>query len=124
MIATSDFKKGAQILVDGQPFTIVDYTVQSPSARGAATLFRTKVRNMRSGTVQTADQNFDLVCANLTADVILPILPELLDKTNRTLVLSGILAEQRDMIESKIPKRFTPIVEQDGEWIAVIVQKI
>ena len=51
MISTSDFKRGAQILVDGQPFTIVDYTVQSPSARGAATLYRTKVRNILSGAV-------------------------------------------------------------------------
>lgn len=51
MISTSDFKKGAQILVDGQPFTIVDYSVQSPSARGAATLYRTKVRNILTGAV-------------------------------------------------------------------------
>ena len=51
MISTSDFKKGAQILVDGQPFTVVDYTVQSPSARGAATLYRTKVRNILTGAV-------------------------------------------------------------------------
>src|SRR6186997_1928527 len=51
MIATSDFKKGAQILVDGQPFTILDYSVQSPSARGAATLVRTKVRNILTGAV-------------------------------------------------------------------------
>src|SRR5687767_11238867 len=51
MISTSDFKKGAQILVDGQPFAVVDYTVQSPSARGAATLYRTKVRNILTGAV-------------------------------------------------------------------------
>src|SRR5262245_13674608 len=51
MISTNDFKKGAQILIDGQPFTILDYTVQSPSARGAATLFRTRVRNILTGAV-------------------------------------------------------------------------
>jgi elongation factor P len=51
MISTSDFKRGAQILIDGQPFTILDYTVQSPSARGAATLYRTKVRNILTGNV-------------------------------------------------------------------------
>lgn len=51
MISTSDFKKGIQILVDGQPVTVVDYSVQSPSARGAATLYRTKVRNILTGAV-------------------------------------------------------------------------
>jgi elongation factor P len=51
MITTSDFKRGAQILVDGQPFTILDYSTQSPSARGAATLVRTRVRNILSGAV-------------------------------------------------------------------------
>ena len=51
MITTSDFKKGAQILIEGQPYTIMDYSVQSPSARGASTLYRTKVRNILSGSV-------------------------------------------------------------------------
>lgn len=51
MITTSDFKKGAQILIEGQPYTIIDYTVQSPSARGASTLVRTKVRNILTGAV-------------------------------------------------------------------------
>jgi elongation factor P len=51
MISTSDFKRGAQILIDGQPYAIVDYSVQSPSARGAATLYRTKVRNILTGSV-------------------------------------------------------------------------
>ncbi|HQR37313.1 MAG TPA: elongation factor P [Blastocatellia bacterium] len=51
MISTGDFKRGCQILVDGQPFTVVDYSVQSPSARGAATLVRTKVRNILTGAV-------------------------------------------------------------------------
>jgi elongation factor P len=51
MITTSDFKRGAQILIEGQPYTIVDYTVQSPSARGASTLYRTKVRNILTGSV-------------------------------------------------------------------------
>jgi elongation factor P len=51
MITTSDFKRGAQILIDGQPYTVMDYTVQSPSARGAATLVRTRVRNILTGAV-------------------------------------------------------------------------
>ncbi|MGH9869243.1 MAG: elongation factor P [Candidatus Polarisedimenticolia bacterium] len=51
MIATSDFKKGLRILIDREPYEVMDYTVQTPTARGSATLVRTKVRNILSGAV-------------------------------------------------------------------------
>lgn len=51
MISTSDFKRGLRVLVEGDPFVIMDYTVQTPSARGAATLVRTKLRNILTGAV-------------------------------------------------------------------------
>jgi elongation factor P len=56
MISTSDFKKGIQILIEGQPYNVIDYSVQSPSARGAATLYRTRVRNILTG--QVFDKTF------------------------------------------------------------------
>ncbi len=46
MLSTSDFKRGAYILVDGEPYVILDWTVQTPSARGVATLVRTRVRHV------------------------------------------------------------------------------
>lgn len=51
MITTADFKRGLSILVEGQPYVIVDYSVQTPSARGAATLVRVKARNVLTGQV-------------------------------------------------------------------------
>ncbi|HET9480654.1 MAG TPA: elongation factor P, partial [Candidatus Polarisedimenticolia bacterium] len=51
MLSTSDFKKGLRILIEGQPFEVMDYTVQTPTARGSATLVRSKVRNILSGAV-------------------------------------------------------------------------
>jgi len=45
MLTTADFKKGLRILIDGEPYSILEYSVQTPSARGAATLVRAKVRN-------------------------------------------------------------------------------
>lgn len=68
---------------------------------------------------------FDLVCANLTIDVILPILDLLLEKTTKTLVMSGILAEQEPMIASALNARgITDYrVSTLGEWIAVIVPR-
>ncbi|HJQ97234.1 MAG TPA: elongation factor P [Candidatus Polarisedimenticolaceae bacterium] len=51
MISTTDFKRGARILVDGEPYTLEDYSVQTPSARGAATLVPCKLRHVVSGTL-------------------------------------------------------------------------
>lgn len=56
MITTADFKRGLAILVERQPYLIVDYTVQTPSARGAATLVRVKARNVLTG--QVLDKTF------------------------------------------------------------------
>ena len=51
MISTTDFKRGARILVDAEPYQIEDYQVQTPSARGAATLVRCKLRHVVSGSL-------------------------------------------------------------------------
>ncbi len=49
MIGTSEFKRGVRIVVEGQPYTIEDFTVQTPSARGAATLVRVRLRHIVTG---------------------------------------------------------------------------
>jgi elongation factor P len=51
MISTTDFKRGARLLIDGEPYQLDDYQVQTPSARGAATLVRCKLRHIVSGSL-------------------------------------------------------------------------
>jgi len=51
MLTTGDFKKGLRIEVDNEPYLVLDYTVQTPSARGSATLVKAKVRNILTGAV-------------------------------------------------------------------------
>ena len=51
MISTADFKRGVRILIDGDPYSITDVAVQSPSARGASSISKIKVRNLRTGQV-------------------------------------------------------------------------
>lgn len=51
MLTTSDFKKGLRLLIEGAPYDLMDYTVQTPSARGSATLVKAKVRNILTGAV-------------------------------------------------------------------------
>ncbi|HEV8702810.1 MAG TPA: elongation factor P [Candidatus Polarisedimenticolia bacterium] len=56
MLTTSDFKKGLAIQVEGLPYIIMEYSVQTPSARGSATLVRIKGRNVITG--QVLDMTF------------------------------------------------------------------
>src|SRR5512147_2260438 len=56
MFSTSDFKRGLVIQLDGAPCLITDVTTQSPTARGASTMVKTKYRNLISG--QVLDKTF------------------------------------------------------------------
>ncbi len=80
--------------------------------------------NFFVGSISNETPQFDFVCANLTADVILPLLPLLIEKTKKTLVLSGILKEQEDLIVSELQKFGIekPKIEYSGEWILVLVK--
>ncbi len=49
MIDTSDFKKGVCFVYKDEPCIIVDYTVSTPTARGGNTIFKTKLRNLKTG---------------------------------------------------------------------------
>ncbi len=51
MISASEFKRGGRIELDGDPYVIMEIHFQSPSARGASTLVKAKVRNLRTGNV-------------------------------------------------------------------------
>ena len=77
------------------------------------------------GSISAETPEFDFVCANLTADVILPLLPLLIEKSKRILVLSGILKEQEDSIVAELAKfQITNYkIETDGEWIALQVKR-
>jgi len=56
VLSTSDFKKGVRIMLDGDPYVIMETNTQTPSARGAATLVKAKVRNLK--TDQVFDRSF------------------------------------------------------------------
>jgi ribosomal protein L11 methyltransferase len=77
------------------------------------------------GSIDENTPKFDFVCANLTADVIVPILPLLVDKCNQTLVLSGILQEQQEWVLGEFKKAGVENgeVKIDGEWISILVRK-
>jgi ribosomal protein L11 methyltransferase len=75
------------------------------------------------GPISESTPVFDFVCANLTLDVILPILETLLSKSKRLVVLSGILTIQEDDILAALTSlgHSNAEVRRSGEWISVTV---
>lgn len=82
----------------------------------------TDIEFIGSSRIETK-RKFDVVIANLTIDVIMPMLDDLLATTLRVLILSGILAEQKDQILMELERRAITSVrsEQLGEWVSVTV---
>jgi elongation factor P len=56
MLTTADFKKGLRILLEGDPYVILETQTHAPTARGGNTLIKVKVRNLRTN--QILDRNF------------------------------------------------------------------
>jgi len=50
-ISASELEKKLYIEVDGQPYFVLDVKFATPSARGASTMVKAKVRNLLSGAV-------------------------------------------------------------------------
>ena len=48
MVPAKDFEKRMVVEIDGQPHMIEQITVQTPSARGAATLYKIAARNLKT----------------------------------------------------------------------------
>jgi ribosomal protein L11 methyltransferase len=68
-------------------------------------------------------QEFDVVMANLTADVIIPLAPDFpaVMKPQATLIVSGILREQGNEVIAALNKQQFESLESkpDGEWVTM-----
>jgi elongation factor P len=52
LIGANELKRKMLIEVEGQPYTVMEVFFASPTARGAATMVRTRLRHLLTGTVQ------------------------------------------------------------------------
>ena len=77
----------------------------------------------RVGSVEDSTPSADVVCANLTADVILPLLPALTAATCGRLILSGVLDTQAERVWARLLELGAEDCEvtRDGEWVCMIV---
>ncbi|HYJ88613.1 MAG TPA: 50S ribosomal protein L11 methyltransferase [Pyrinomonadaceae bacterium] len=76
------------------------------------------------GSIDDSTVSADFVCANLTADVIGPLMPSLLNVSCGRLVLSGILDTQVDDVLARLRECgvSNPIeIMRDGEWAALVI---
>src|SRR6266536_3312010 len=79
---------------------------------------------IRIESIDEMTSSANLVCANLTAPVIVKMLPRLVGASCGRLVLSGVLDSQVEMIIDGLRKLgINDVVEisSDGEWVAVVV---
>ena len=81
--------------------------------------------SFRTGTLEdSGTASADVVCANLTADIIVPLLPKLVSATCGRLILSGILESQTEMVRRSLHElgitRELEITAK-GEWIGIII---
>lgn len=80
-------------------------------------------RDIWEGSITDTDKTYDVVIANIVADVLVFIASDLKKATRSKLILSGIL----DKYEEKVQKKFSDMrcIERicDGEWISLVMEK-
>lgn len=52
LIGANELKKKMLIEIDGQPYNVLDVFFATPTARGASTMVRTRLKNLLNGSVQ------------------------------------------------------------------------
>jgi ribosomal protein L11 methyltransferase len=80
--------------------------------------------NFYAGTIDDITSSSDFVCANLTAELIVDLMPVLLGVHCRRLVLSGILESQVTTVLERALECGGPHpieITNDGEWSAIIL---
>ena len=115
-IAAAMLAPGARIEACDTDADAIEIARENATANGVA---RIDFRVGSTAEVSSAD----FVCANLTADVIVNVLPGLVALTCGRLVLSGILETQIEAIIDRLSELAVTEVEvrQEGEWVAVVV---
>jgi ribosomal protein L11 methyltransferase len=118
-IAAAKLRPSARIEACDTDALAVEVAQENARLNGVAGRIRFHV-----GTVEDATPSADMVCANLTADVILPLLPALIVATRGRLVLSGILATQAEEVRARLRRELGSAdceLTREGEWVALTI---
>ena len=93
------------------------------SAKENFELNNAKYNEIWEGSANKTDKKYDVVVANIIADVLVFIAPELKSRVNDILILSGIIDKYKDKVLKKY-EEFDLIEEiKDNEWVTLILKK-
>ncbi len=85
------------------------------------------VNNYWEGSAGMASTTYDVVIANIVADVLVMIAKELIKitKNNGIIILSGIMEQHKQKVINKFTKQCGVVEElQENEWVTLVVKKL
>lgn len=117
-IAATKMFPGARVLACDTDSDAVEIAKRNAEINGVADL----IDFWNGSLAQMPEPQVDFVCSNLTADLILELIPDLVRVAQQRLLLSGILEEQFPEIADKLSAAGRPMLElmREGEWVAII----
>jgi ribosomal protein L11 methyltransferase len=93
------------------------------SAKENFKLNNAKYREIWQGSASNTDKKYDVVVANIIADVLIFIAPELKERVKDILILSGIIDKYKDKVLQKY-QDFDLIEEiKENEWVSLVLRK-
>jgi ribosomal protein L11 methyltransferase len=93
------------------------------SAKKNFELNNAKYRNIFLGSAKDSNEMYDVVVANIIADVLVFIANDLKSRVKDILILSGIIEKYKDKVLDKY-KEFELIDEiKDNEWVTLVLRK-
>jgi ribosomal protein L11 methyltransferase len=95
------------------------------SAKENYELNNAKYENIWQGSANKADKQYDVVVANIIADVLVFIYKDIVKVSKDKLILSGIIDKYKDKVVEKYSKDFKVVKEiPKNEWVTLILQRV
>ena len=95
------------------------------SAKENYELNNVKFNNIWVGSANKADKQYDIVVANIIADVLIFIYKDIEKTAKDTLILSGIIDKYKDKVVEKYSKNFKVIDSiEKNEWVTLILKRV
>jgi ribosomal protein L11 methyltransferase len=121
-IAAVKLQPGARVVGFDVDPEAIEVAVENAEINGVADEIEIEVNKL--GSFHGLD--FDVVLANLTADVIVPLAPEFpsVMKPQGALIVSGVLREQADEVRAALEAQNFSLLEikPDGEWVTMALR--
>ena len=95
------------------------------SAKENYELNSAKYNKIWVGSANLADKQYDIVVANIIADVLIFIYKDLEKVAKGTLILSGIIDKYKDKVINKYSKNFKVVdTIEKNEWVTLILKRL